>query len=56
MAYVHTAVTVRDVLTTEPKTGATTGRRPGLLRRIVAAMQEARLRQAEREIAIYLTR
>ena len=26
MAYVHTAVTVRDVLTTEPKTGATTGR------------------------------
>ena len=55
MAYVHTAVTVRDVLTTEPKTG-TTGRRPGLLRRIVAAMQEARLRQAEREIALYLTR
>lgn len=56
MAYVHTAVTVRDVLTTEPKTGATTGRRPGLLRRIVAAMQEARLRQAEREIALSLTR
>ena len=55
MAYVHTAVTTRDVLTTEPKSGLA-GRKPGLIRRIVTAMQEARLRQAEREIALYLTR
>jgi hypothetical protein len=54
MAYVHTAVTARDVLTTEPKTKA--ANKPGLFRRLVVAMQEARLRQAEREIALYLTR
>ena len=56
MAYVHTAVTARDVLTTEPKSGRTAARKPGLFRRIVAAMREARLRQAEREIALYLHR
>ena len=50
MAYVHTAVTARDVLTAESKSAITAGRKPGLLRRIVSAMQEARQRQAEREI------
>jgi hypothetical protein len=55
MAYAHTVV-ARDVLTTEPKSTRKTLRKPGLLRRIVAAMQEARLRQAEREIALYLSR
>jgi hypothetical protein len=53
MAYVHTAVTARDVLTSEPKAAA---RKPGFLRRVITAMQEARLRQAEREIALYLSR
>ena len=60
MAFVHSAVTARDVLTTEPKSGLTSGvktaRKPGLLRRLIAAVQEARMRQAEREIALYLTR
>lgn len=58
MAYVHSAVTARDVLTTEPKpaSGAKTARKPGFLRRLIAATQEARLRQAEREIALYLAR
>ena len=56
MAYVHTAVTARDVLTAEPKSAIAAGRKPGLLRRIVSAMQEARQRQAEREIALYLSR
>lgn len=56
MAYVHTAVTTRDVLTTEPKSGIKTARKPGFLRRLVVAMQEARMRQAEREIALFLSR
>ena len=57
MAFVHSAVTARDVLTTEPKSGLTSGvktaRKPGLLRRLIVAAQEARMRQAEREIARY---
>jgi len=56
MAYVHTAVTPRDVLATEPKSVHRAGRKPGLFQRLIAAMQEARMRQAEREIALYLTR
>lgn len=59
MAYVHSAVTARDVLTTEPKPRAktvTAARKPGLLRRLLAAAQEARMRQADREIALYLAR
>ena len=56
MAYVHSAVTARDVYTAEPKSGLRTARKPGFLRRLVAAMQEARMRQAEREIALYLSR
>ena len=56
MAYVHTAVTARDVLVTEPKSGVTANRKPGLLRRLLAAAQEARMRQAEREIALYVSR
>jgi hypothetical protein len=56
MAYVHSAVTARDVYTTEPKSSPKTARKPGFLRRLVGAIQEARMRQAEREIALYLTR
>lgn len=56
MAYVHSAVTARDVYTSEPKSGLKTERKPGFLRRLVAAMQQARMRQAEREIALYLSR
>ena len=56
MAYVHTAITARDVLTPERKSGPTTARKPGLLRRLLVAAQEARMRQAEREIALYLSR
>ena len=52
----HTAVTAHDVLTAEPKSAITACRKPGLLRRIVSAMQEARQHQAEREIALYLSR
>jgi hypothetical protein len=53
MAYVHTA-SVREVYT-EPK-AAQSAARPGLLWRLLQAMQEARLRQAEREIALHLAR
>ena len=56
MAYVHTAVTARDVLAAEPTSGVTSERKPGLLRRLLAAAQEARMRQAEREIALYVSR
>ncbi|MGN6569848.1 MAG: hypothetical protein ACTHLO_00355 [Pseudolabrys sp.] len=55
MAYVHT-VTARDVLTTETTSRPTAARKPGLFRRLLVAAQEARMRQAEREIALYLTR
>jgi hypothetical protein len=54
MAYVHSATSIRE-LHTEPKTGPA-ARRPGYLRTLFRAMQEARLRQAEREIALYLAR
>jgi hypothetical protein len=48
MAYVHTAAAPRPLTLTAPKTG------PGLIRRLIAAMQAARLRQAESEIAHFL--
>lgn len=50
MAYTQIAVAPRDLAYSE---GA---RRParGLLRRLFASLQEARMRQAEREIALYL--
>lgn len=51
MAYTPSAVAPRDLAYTEPKT-AKAGR--GFFRRVLAAMQAARLRQAEREIAHYL--
>ena len=54
MAYVHSAATARDVFTA-PKS-APVARQPGILRRLIVAMQEARMRQAEREIALYLSR
>jgi hypothetical protein len=56
MAFVHSATTVRDVYTeTKTKTAAPV-RKPGFLQRLVAAMQDARMRQAEREITLYLAR
>jgi hypothetical protein len=55
MAYAHPAVTAREVYS-EPKSAPAVVRKPGLLRRLIAAAQEARLRQAEREIALYLAR
>ncbi len=48
MAYVQTAAAPRHLPLAVPKTG------PGLVRRVIAAMQAARLRQAEREIAHFL--
>jgi len=51
MASARTAVAPRDLAYTESKT-AKAG--PGFFRRLLAAMQAARLRQAEREIAHYL--
>lgn len=51
------SVTLRDLTYTAPKTAKTAKTaeaRPGIFRRIVMAMQAARLRQAEREIAFYL--
>jgi hypothetical protein len=52
MAFVSHALSPRD--TSLPRTDAPA--RPGLFRRFLRAMQEARLRQAEREIALYLER
>lgn len=54
MAYTQAAVAPRDLA--RDLAFAEGARRParGLLRRILASMQEARLRQAEREIGIYL--
>lgn len=51
MAYTRTAVAPRDLAYIEAKVG-----KPGtgFFRRLLAAMQAARLRQAEREIALYL--
>lgn len=60
VAYTPT-VAARDLVLTEPKTikTAKTAARgkagPGIFRRIFAVMQAARLRQAEREIALYLS-
>jgi hypothetical protein len=54
MAYAHSIVTARDVLPGKAKPAPQAKR--GLFRRFVAAMQEARMRAAEREIAAYLAR
>lgn len=56
MAYAHSAVTARDVLTTKPKAAASPARKRGLFSRLLAAIQEGRMRAAEREIALYLSR
>ncbi|MFN3657316.1 MAG: hypothetical protein ACK4UO_08700 [Pseudolabrys sp.] len=48
MAYAHTVFAPRHLPATAPKTG--------FFSRLFAAMQEARLRQAEREIAAYIVR
>lgn len=55
MAYAHSAVTARDVLTTKPK-AASPARKRGFFSRLLAAIQEGRMRAAEREIALYLSR
>jgi hypothetical protein len=56
MAYAHSVATTRDVLTTKPAAGSKAAPRRGLFRRLIAAIQEARMRAAEREIALYLSR
>ena len=48
MAYAHTVFAPRHLPITEPKAG--------FFRRVFAAMQESRLRQAERGIAAHLAR
>lgn len=48
MAYVHTATVPRHLTLATPKTG------PGLVRRLIAALQAARLRRVESEIAHFL--
>jgi ATP-dependent protease ClpP protease subunit len=50
MAYTHTAIAPRDIAISQP----TAPRRPGLMRRVLDAMVAARMRQAEREIALFL--
>ena len=56
-AYTPSVISPRHLAYVEPakaKATANTKARPGLVSRIVAAMQASRLRQAEREIARYL--
>jgi hypothetical protein len=55
MAAYSPTITPRDLPYAAPaKVKVNAGRRPSLFGRILAAMQAARLRQAEREIARYL--
>ena len=49
MAYAHTAIDTRDIAISQPAE-----RRRSLFRRLLDALIAARMRQAEREIAIYL--
>lgn len=51
MAYTPSAVAPRDLAYAAPKAAPA---RPGFFRRALAAMQAARMRQAEREIAHYI--
>lgn len=51
MAYTPSAVAPRDLAYTESKTAEA---HPGFFARLLVAMQAARLRQVEREIAHYL--
>ena len=51
MAYVPSALAPSDLIQHEAKVAEA---RPGFFRRLLAAMQAARMRQAEREIAQYL--
>lgn len=51
MAYAHTAIDARDLAISQPAAP-----RRGLLRRLLEGLMAARMRQAEREIAIYLER
>jgi hypothetical protein len=50
MAYAHTAIAARDIAISQPAAP----RRPGLMRRLLDGLMAARMRQAEREIAIFL--
>ncbi len=52
MAFAHSALTTRELYTGEMKPA----RKDGFLRHLLRAMQAARLRQAEREIGLYLAR
>lgn len=51
MAYADTAFDARDLAISQPA-----ARQPGLFRRLLDGLMAARMRQAEREIAIYLER
>ena len=53
-AYTPSVISPRHLAYVEPAKAKATKARPGLVSRIVAAMQASRLRQAEREIARYL--
>lgn len=52
MAFAHPALTTRELYTGETKPA----RKDGFFGHLVRAMQTARLRQAEREIGLYLAR
>lgn len=52
MAFAHSALTTRELYTGESKPA----RKDGFFRHLLRAMQAARLRQAEREIGLYLAR
>ena len=52
MAFAHSALTTRDLYTGDVKPA----RKEGFFRHLLRTMQAARLRQAEREIGLYLAR
>ncbi len=49
MAYAHTAIDARDIAISQPAAP-----HRGLFRRLIDGLMAARMRQAEREIAIYV--
>lgn len=54
MAYTRSAYAPRDLAYSAPSTATPKAKTGGFFRRLLTAMQAARLRQAEREIACYL--
>ena len=53
MAFAHSVLTTRELYTEEAKPAR---RAEGFFGRLLRAMQAARLRQAEREVGLYLAR